>query len=870
MTNSLNRSFKLVWSDLQQGWVAVSELTRTRGKTARGPRTGITGLALLVAILPMSANAVSSLEQSASTTISGITIRDARVDIGADGQAIDTVVDPNTFLPAYKGGQALRAVIRAGETMTVYKGDPVVGITIEENGTLSMTKGGTALDVIQSSGAIIYFSTDSNVFGVNSLGKFSIDASTHTANSVLVEKGSLVASVGSANDTTILKEGKLYVWVNGTANRSTVGGEIWLAEGGTAVQTHVTESGRMLLMDGAVARYTDVDGLLDVYDGKLVDTTISTKGGISFRSGGAILLEGKTLISGNVYGNALYPNPKLINNGDLIFSYADGRGLGADITGTGSLTLAGGGGLTISGLLTYTGPTIINDGSWLSLIGKDTSLKGKVTGQQGSRLSLDSGAQLTGKVDTVSLDVMYSGSRWTMTDDSTVDQLRLSSGVVDFQAPTTASFIPKTLTMKSLQGDGAAVIVLNAVLGNSSSASDKLVIDGGRASGATQLAIRNAGGLGDATTGNGINVVKTLNGAVTDPGAFFLARPVLAGAYEYSLNQIGQDWYLSSFNKAGRQSYRAETSLDSAMPSLGLQYGNVLLDSLRDRLNGSREGVNADSRLAWGRVIGVHAEHDGAAGGTDDASPRFKSNISAIQAGVNVTQHNSGDYSDLAGVYFALGQNNGQVDHQDGGRAGSVNLDGYSLGGYWTRSWNNGWTLDGAIQAGWNKIKSNSVNDLHFKTDGWSWGGSLEAFRSYSYGDGFSLEPQFQLTYQHLNLKSGNDSLAEIGFEDADSLQGRLGLRLAKNLDTRSFMLWAQPSLVHEFMADPTTHFSTPTQGDVNFHSDLSGTRIRLDVGVDGQINRDTDFSVSLNYQSSVSGNDASGYSGKVMLKTRF
>ncbi|MGN6307287.1 MAG: autotransporter family protein [Mesorhizobium sp.] len=100
-------------------------------------------------------------------------------------------------------------------------------------------------------------------------------------------------------------------------------------------------------------------------------------------------------------------------------------------------------------------------------------------------------------------------------------------------------------------GQGGEVL-LNTVLGNDSSISDKLVIDGGTASGTTGLAVFNAGGAGASTVLDGIMVVQATAGATTDSGAFALNNRVAAGAYEYYLFKGGvsanteENWYLRS------------------------------------------------------------------------------------------------------------------------------------------------------------------------------------------------------------------------------------------------------------------------------------------------------------------------------------
>ena len=67
------------------------------------------------------------------------------------------------------------------------------------------------------------------------------------------------------------------------------------------------------------------------------------------------------------------------------------------------------------------------------------------------------------------------------------------------------------LTTTSYTGAGGT-IAMNTFLAGDGSPSDKLVINGGTATGMTGLMIHNSGGPGAETFGNGIQVVSAING----------------------------------------------------------------------------------------------------------------------------------------------------------------------------------------------------------------------------------------------------------------------------------------------------------------------------------------------------------------------
>ncbi|WP_425960457.1 autotransporter outer membrane beta-barrel domain-containing protein [Rhizobium nepotum] len=109
-----------------------------------------------------------------------------------------------------------------------------------------------------------------------------------------------------------------------------------------------------------------------------------------------------------------------------------------------------------------------------------------------------------------------------------------------------------TFTISGNYVGNGGQIFLDTVLGSDGSASDRLVIDGGAASGSTGMNVVNAGGSGAMTTASGIMVVEAMNGAATAGGAFALNSRVAAGAYEYYLFKGGvsagtqDNWYLRS------------------------------------------------------------------------------------------------------------------------------------------------------------------------------------------------------------------------------------------------------------------------------------------------------------------------------------
>ncbi|WP_338616848.1 autotransporter outer membrane beta-barrel domain-containing protein [Achromobacter sp. E1] len=175
-------------------------------------------------------------------------------------------------------------------------------------------------------------------------------------------------------------------------------------------------------------------------------------------------------------------------------------------------------------------------------------------------IGLASGSEWTGavragqgSVDSVKLDA---SSVWNVRGDSAVKSLT-NAGVVQFVSPGAQSGF-KTLTVSDYIGGGT--LVMNTHLGDDTSLTDRLVVDGGAVTGTTGLQVLNAGGAGALTT-QGIRLVQATNGATISGNAFYLDanstgyRPSTISlglnGYDYFLVQggtggVASDWYLTS------------------------------------------------------------------------------------------------------------------------------------------------------------------------------------------------------------------------------------------------------------------------------------------------------------------------------------
>lgn len=587
-------------------------------------------------------------------------------------------------------------------------------------------------------------------------------------------------------------------------------------------------------------------------------------------------------------------------------------------------TLAGGSGqwLHVDSSLASDGSAIpdMGTGQWQG-VGRSEDAAGKARIDLSSSLVVGSAQTAAGSHSDATL---RDTSLWQLTGDSNLSSLTNADSLIDFSADGGY----KTLTTNDYHGANGT-IALNTYLYKDDSPSDQLVIDGGQATGESNLRIKNAGGPGALTQGNGIKVVDAVNGATTEAEAFRLLGRVKAGPYEYTLHRASLDdsnaqaWYLRSTQDAPpvdpvdpvdpadpvdpldpvipgeptdpqpvdprapdplpqKPNYRAETSLYSALPAMALNYSRALVDTLHERVGEERQNVNAPlpdestqtygPSLGWGRLINQKGS-DSLGNGAD-----YDYRIQAFQVGTDLYRHEDTDGStDQAGLSLQAGRIKGSVDHTDGRDAGDDTLRSYGIGGYWTHFGPTGWYLDGVLQYNRFDIKARANDAGSLKSRGQGITASLEAGYPFKLDADKTLhiEPQAQLIVSKLKLDDSHDDSADVRFEDVDSLTGRLGVRIDKDWfreddkgKQQRTSVWVRPSVWHEFKGKAKTEFSS-ADGYIPFGTDMNGSWGELNLGVDYQLNDRTSISGSLGYQRALDG-DGRSYEGILGIKMKF
>jgi outer membrane autotransporter protein len=502
------------------------------------------------------------------------------------------------------------------------------------------------------------------------------------------------------------------------------------------------------------------------------------------------------------------------------------------------------------------GDTLVDASSLLNLNLRNTSyLLGRIQGP--TNLNLDS------------------TSAWDVTANSVVGDISNAGKITFKHTETGPEGIFKSITANNYVGNDGW-LNLSTHLGDESSPSDKLIIDGGAATGTTTLNVTKYSGLGKPTRDKGIQVVEAKDGATTELTAFTLNGNVVpGGAYDYQLERNADaSWYLVSredlSDPESDDNLRPELSLYGGANALALLANANVIDTLHERKGGAQGWRGADPKAGpfWARVIRNEGQNR-AKSSEDISGDDYDFDSTAIMAGMDVWSHQVAENirSD-AGVYVAYVDSKSHSTHYDGRQAGHNNLESTIVGAYWSNYFTNGMYVDVVGQYGYHRLKADSMRMLHLKTTGQSFALSVEVGMPFDISDAWIVEPQIQVRAQHGHLNNTDDSAGRVDFGAGKFLEGRLGVRAAYRTPETTF--WTRFDVLREFQGESTTTV-TAMSGKYaeETPSSLKGNSIALTLGVEKYLTKNTYMYASGDYKKRI-GNEGSGHSYGLNLGVKF
>ena len=725
---------------------------------------------------------------------------------------------------------AARTGLYASTATFMGPGAPTIQI---KGGTITAATNGAETTSGTSNSTIIM--TGGSVSSLNASGRGLSATTGGTATASVTMSGGTVSAAGNNADG-------IYAQANGTGkvNVTVSGGTVTGGAGtGAALRIQGSLAGGSIVSIGAGAEITaGASGIAirDTGGGAAITTAGTLTGAIQLGAG----TDAVTVTGGSIAGN-------IIGDGvdSLTFTLGSGRfdyGAPYDITGMASVAMNSGtatigGTISTSALNVNGGKLILNDSSNTATTGTTVTGGMLAVGGAGS-----TGAQLT----TPTLDVLAGGG---LQGIGTIIGDVNNAGLI---APG------NSIGILTIAGDYAGVggtLEIEAILGGDASPTDLLHVTG-NTSGSTNVGVINLGGSG-APTVEGIRIVQ-VDGV--SAGTFSLLgdyvyqgdQAVVGGAYAYRLYQGGTstpgdgDWYLRSDLIAGDPSSGA--LLQPGAP-LYESHANVLLSlnqprTMQQRVGnrswgpgvietGTNDGLVEDHGI-WGQIEASRGSFDSA---TSTTNANYDLNLWKLHAGMDgvLSQHEGGTL--VGGIAVGFGTVAASVSSPVG--AGTINAQGYSLGGALTWYGTDGFYVDGQAQV------SAYRSDIFSSTAGLAlvqgsgalgYGLSIEAGQQIDLGSNWSVTPQVQLAHSAVASSFTDAFGAPVALEQGDSLVGRLGLSVdyqAEEGDTRSH-LYGIANVYYDFAGNTVTDLAGVDLTQA--HDPLRGG-----IGVGGSYNWDHD-----------------------------
>ena len=390
------------------------------------------------------------------------------------------------------------------------------------------------------------------------------------------------------------------------------------------------------------------------------------------------------------------------------------------------------------------------------------------------QLLADNNSKLSGaiienpqKPANTEVNVTLANSQWRFNQSSILHHLNTQNSTVKFE-PTSEY---KTLTIK---GDlsGSTTFDLNTNIAENKA--DKIVVKG-KAEGAHHLNVTDHG----AHVANGkVTLVETNTGNAK----FHLANAngyVALGAYKYFLIPEGKNWVLAHSQSAVTPQPQPQPQpqpsitpslpataqlLESANAQVSLRQAELLmveneLNGIHQRLGEIRTGAKGN---IWVRNVNSHQKLTALSTGESQTSG-FKQNVHSLQIGADAA---ATDKVRLGGF---VGHSQANIDFNN--HYGNGKVKGQAIGVYGTYMADNGVYLDTIAQ--YSRLTADSNHTEKHRYNAYTL--SSEIGKQFQLAGAWTVTPQAQLAWTHINGKEKEDSLSAIS--------SRVGLRLAKTFE---------------------------------------------------------------------------------------
>ena len=783
-----------------------------------------------------------------------------------------------------------------------------VGVAINNAGTIK----GTEVDGITLSDGNIKLTNTGTVEGLQHGINITNTAKVDIINSGSIGGGNTAISFASnKNNTLVLNTGSSLngdvISTGSTGNSLTlVGAGI---EDSNFVGLNKGDGFASVKMEGESWTLTGDLDVIGSGDSLQVNSGDLTLAGTVSNSGNTLVTKDASLQLGNGQKTASLSGG-LKNNGTVIFNQGNNSTFATDMTGSGKVEKVDSHTLTLTGKNSYTGDTVLHGGTTLVANGATLGVK-----NSNATVTVENGATFAtaGEVNN-NIHVLAGGTlaAWNAVQGNAT----LSAAAVDTINGNVANggklllsaannSVGNNFTINGdYTGSAGSQIVLNSTLGEDNAPTDHLTITGS-SFGQSGVSVSNMGGLG-AQTVNGMEIVRV---GGSSEAQLTLAKPVVAGAYEYNLYQHGDgNWYLeskatpsdipaddtdtdnggntdngsntdnggntdngSNTDNGGNTDNGSNSGPEVMAPEVGAYLGNYLAaQSMFLHKRDDRDQItfrNEEDLNTWMYVKGRY--HENNAGG-DKVS--YDTTTTVLQVGSDFMSKPMDNGILRAGGMFGAGQAKTHSDAKHNVRDAQGKVDGFNVGLYAT------WQEDQKLRLGsyvdtwaaysWynNKVTSNR-NDEDYDSEGFA--ASVEVGHAWVIDSEnertWKIEPQAQVIYSYLDQENHTDrDGVRITTLDNDGLFGRLGVK-SSYFEQKDVKAW-QPYVAVNWLKGAG-------QNDLAFNgeavsNDTPEDRGQLELGVTGNLNETT--TLSLRASGEWGENSYAAYGGHILLNHRW
>ncbi|MBJ6134753.1 autotransporter outer membrane beta-barrel domain-containing protein [Ochrobactrum sp. Q0168] len=258
--------------------------------------------------------------------------------------------------------------------------------------------------------------------------------------------------------------------------------------------------------------------------------------------------------------------------------------------------------------------------------------------------------------------------------------------------------------------------------------------------------------------------------ALSGDGGFYLHNTAANGETRYNPSMPIYEGYARNM--------QALNQMPSLQQRVGNRYWNndaMPSEDVKDGHATAGRDIPIDKYGVWGRIEGAHskfAANGSTAGVTQDIG------VFVMQAGIDALFQES-QSGRLIGSFIAqYGKASSDISSFSGD--GTIDTDGWGLGGALTWYGDTGYYLDGQLQLTWydSKLVSDTLEkSLADGNKGFGYGLSLEGGRRIEVNEHWSITPQAQLVWSSVDFDSFHDVAGvPVDLRNGDSLNARIGL----------------------------------------------------------------------------------------------